>query len=249
MFEKQVVLTTADGNCDAHAFYPEEDGPFPAVILYMDSIGIREELKDMSRRLASCGYYVLLPNLYYRSAPASEIFIDSSKMEEDGPDRKMMWKMIYTLDNFKVNADTASFVEFLDAEPQVKAGPYGAVGYCMSGRFVLAAAGAQPDKFAAIASLYGAGHVTDKPDSADQWIGDIRAELYFGFAGHDPYVPTETTEKLRGILTEKGKKFRMETYPEAHHGFAFPERGAAYHKPSCERHWERLISLFRRTIG
>ncbi len=33
----------------------------------MDAPGIREELYDMARRLATVGYYVLLPNLYYRA--------------------------------------------------------------------------------------------------------------------------------------------------------------------------------------
>ncbi len=33
----------------------------------MDAPGIREELRDMARRLGTVGYYVMLPNLYYRS--------------------------------------------------------------------------------------------------------------------------------------------------------------------------------------
>ena len=34
----------------------------------MDAPGKREELHDMARRIATVGYYVLLPNLYYRDA-------------------------------------------------------------------------------------------------------------------------------------------------------------------------------------
>ena len=33
----------------------------------MDAPAIREELRDMARRLATSGYYVMLPNIYYRS--------------------------------------------------------------------------------------------------------------------------------------------------------------------------------------
>ena len=33
----------------------------------MDAPAIREELRDMARRIATVGYYVMLPNLYYRS--------------------------------------------------------------------------------------------------------------------------------------------------------------------------------------
>ena len=47
--------------------HPERGGPHPAVFLLMDAPGIREELRDMARRLGTVGYYVLLPNLYYRA--------------------------------------------------------------------------------------------------------------------------------------------------------------------------------------
>jgi hypothetical protein len=39
----------------------------PAVFFLMDAYGVREELKDMARRLATVGYYVLLPTFYYRA--------------------------------------------------------------------------------------------------------------------------------------------------------------------------------------
>ena len=47
--------------------HPERGGPHPTVMLLMDAPGIRDELRDMTRRLASAGYFVLLPNLYYRA--------------------------------------------------------------------------------------------------------------------------------------------------------------------------------------
>ena len=46
--------------------HPDEGGPHPVVLFYMDAPGKREELHDMARRLAAVGYCVLLPNLYYR---------------------------------------------------------------------------------------------------------------------------------------------------------------------------------------
>jgi carboxymethylenebutenolidase len=40
----------------------------------------------------------------------------------------------------------------------------------------------------------------------------------------------------------------VELYPGVEHGFAFPKR-PAYDKAAAERHWERLIALFRRRLG
>src|SRR5262245_9821845 len=67
MIEATVDITTADGSMDTFVCCPERDLPYPAVCFLMDAYGIREELRDMARRLATVGYYVLLPNLYYRA--------------------------------------------------------------------------------------------------------------------------------------------------------------------------------------
>ena len=52
-----------------YAFEPPGDGPWPAVIVYMDAMAVRPELKSMAERLAANGYVVALPNLFYRAGP------------------------------------------------------------------------------------------------------------------------------------------------------------------------------------
>jgi len=64
MREYEAEIQTKDGAMDTFICHPEEDGPFPAIIIYMDAPGIREELRDMARRLGTVGYFVMLPNLY-----------------------------------------------------------------------------------------------------------------------------------------------------------------------------------------
>ena len=67
MIEQTFDLRTADGAVQTFRCRPERAGPYPAVLMLMDAPGIREELRDMARRLATCGRDVLLPNLYYRA--------------------------------------------------------------------------------------------------------------------------------------------------------------------------------------
>ena len=67
MIEKNEIIKTLDGNMDTFVVYPDENKKFSLVVL-MDAIGKRE-LHDMARRIASSGYYVLLPDLYYRFDP------------------------------------------------------------------------------------------------------------------------------------------------------------------------------------
>ena len=66
MEEEFVNIKTKDGLLDCFVVSPDGGEPFNAVIIYMDAPAIREELRDMARRLASTGYLVILPNLFYR---------------------------------------------------------------------------------------------------------------------------------------------------------------------------------------
>jgi carboxymethylenebutenolidase len=66
MTEQAVDIKTADGVADSHVFHPDGPGPWPAVIFFMDGLGIRPEMHAMARRLAAAGYYVVQPNLFYR---------------------------------------------------------------------------------------------------------------------------------------------------------------------------------------
>jgi carboxymethylenebutenolidase len=52
--------------------HPEQDGPHPVVLYLMDAPSIRPALRDMASRLATAGYYVMLPYLFYRGGPYRE---------------------------------------------------------------------------------------------------------------------------------------------------------------------------------
>jgi hypothetical protein len=50
MSETQINIKTADGTCDCYTYGVPGDAPAPAVIFYMDGLGIRPELRAMARR-------------------------------------------------------------------------------------------------------------------------------------------------------------------------------------------------------
>src|SRR5262249_52172199 len=64
--ERFADIVTSAGTMRTLVVHPEQDGPFPAVILYMDFWGVREELFDIARWVATVGYCCLVPDLYYR---------------------------------------------------------------------------------------------------------------------------------------------------------------------------------------
>jgi carboxymethylenebutenolidase len=66
MHERFVNVTTPDGTVETFITHPEEHGPFPVVLIYMDVWGVREELYDIARRVGTVGYYCMVPDFYYR---------------------------------------------------------------------------------------------------------------------------------------------------------------------------------------
>ena len=241
MIDRDVEIQTAHGMMNTFVTHPEEGGPFPVVFFYMDAPGKREELHDMARRLGSAGYFVVLPNLYYRSAKEFDIF---SGDPAHTPEK--MFEHMFSLTDDLVASDTAGMFSFVDADPGADATKVGCMGYCMSGPFSFAMACAYPDRIAAAASLYGVrlfGEGSPAPRA-----GQARGELYFACAEFDDYAPKEMIDGLETHLKSIGANARVERYPGTHHGFAFPGRGAMYDKAAAERHWERLHALFARNL-
>jgi len=243
--ERKVRIATRDGSMGCTVFHPDGEGPFAPVIFYMDAPGLREELRDMTRRIATVGYYVLLPDLYYRSG--EELNVGGQDFHGDETIRKKMWNWLRSIDNAKIVSDTEALLKFIDEDRKARTGSVGCVGYCMSGQFVFAIGAAYPQRFSAIASIYGAGLMTDQPNSPHLTADKIRGEIYFACAEIDAYFPPEKVVDLEKYLAGTGIDYRVEFYPGAEHGFAFPERHC-YDKRAAERHWERLFDLFRRNL-
>ncbi len=243
MIEHHLDIPTADGQMNTFIVHPDENGPHPVVLFYMDAPGKREELHDMARRLASVGYYVVLPNLYYRRTR------DFWLQERTEPAMAVMFTHMHSLNATTTQVDTEAILKFIDAQPAANASRIGAVGYCMSGPFVMWAAAQFPGRLSSIASIHGAQMATDAADSPHLMAPKIQCETYFACAEIDKWAPPADIEKLAASLKVAGTKHRIEWYPAVEHGFVFPKRGAIYNMPAAERHWERLFDLFRRTLA
>ena len=240
MIEKTIDIETPDGLMESFAVHPDGAGPFPAVILYMDAPGIRNELRDFCRRIAGEGYYALLPDMYYR------VGFRMTRFDDEG--MKEMFGAMRSLNNELVMRDTGAMLSFLAAESAVASGPKGCIGYCMSGQYVVSAAGSYPADIAAAASLYGVGIVTDRSDSPHLLAEKMKGELYLGFAETDEYVEDNVIPDLRTQLDEHGVDYRLDVWPGTQHGFCFPQRDA-YHEESAEQVWGLVFDLFKRKLG
>src|SRR3546814_3619753 len=89
MLEDTLDIPACDGAMETFVVRPDRGGPFPVVFFLMDAPGIREEPRDMARRLATVGYLVLLPNLYYRAGR------DSTSSEEHTSELQSLMRISY----------------------------------------------------------------------------------------------------------------------------------------------------------
>jgi carboxymethylenebutenolidase len=245
MIEQTLDIPTRDGAMESFICHPERHGPHPAILMLMDAPGIREELRDMARRLASIGFYVVLPNLYYRAGRDS--VFGPGVLKQGDPERDRMRAIRTKMTIPPVMSDVAAMLAFLDTQPAVKPGAVGTHGYCMSGPYALAAAARFPGRIAAAASIYGTWLVSDAEESPHLTLGQGRAELSICCAEHDELAPLPMVAELQALFDASGAAGELEIHPGVHHGFAFPERWC-FDKPAAERHWERLISLYRRSL-
>jgi carboxymethylenebutenolidase len=242
MIEQQIDIPVKDGRITTFICHPERDGPFPVVLFYMDAPGIREELRDMARRLGTSGYYVMLPNMYYRSGE-----MELGDLAREGA-REHMFELMESLTITKVMDDTDGLLAFAGSDAAADTSRVGAVGYCMSGQYAISAAARYPEQFKAAASIYGVRLVTDAPDSPHRAAARVKGELYVGCAETDRWAPPEMVDALTKTLADLPVEAEVEVYPGVDHGFAFPQR-AVYDKAAAERHWERLQALFRRRLA
>jgi carboxymethylenebutenolidase len=241
MKEAWFDIPTSEGAMNTFTACPDEDGPFPVVLFYMDAFGLREEIFDMVRRLASTGYFVVAPNLYYRRTQTFSADPSPQGMAH-------LFEMMGHLTNAGVTADTGALLVWLSAQADAIATRVGAVGYCMSGPFVIAAGAAFPEQVACIASIHGARLVTDAADSPHRLARTLRCEVYVGCATNDKWAEPAAIEQLDAGLAHSGTSYRVEWYEGAQHGFVFPQRTGIYDKAASERHWSRLHALFARHL-
>lgn len=243
MIDDDILVAGPDGPIPTFVTRPAGASPFPTVIFFMDALGMRNELRAMARHLAERGHLVLLPNLFWRWGGPS---FDPGLLPEHGPDPAMM-RLNAAYTHALGLADTAALLAFAASHPAAR-DPVATVGFCMGGRHALAAAGAFPDRVAAMASLHGGLQVTERADSAHLMLRRARAECYFGFANADPLTPDTERATLATAAVAAGLRARLEVHAGTTHGFTFPERFC--HAPAAaEKVWRRVFALLMRNLG
>ncbi|MFT3878449.1 MAG: dienelactone hydrolase family protein [Gemmatales bacterium] len=243
MIEQTVDIPTKDGKTTTFIVHPDRGGPFPVIVFYMDAPAIREELRDMARRLATSGYYVMLPNMYYRDGVMELGALPSDPMHPSARRCSSHEQPHHPAGDGRHRCAD----EIHRAATQCQQGQDGLrrLLHERAIRHQRRRALSRPET--AAASIYGTKLVSDAENSPHLMAQKAKGEIYIGCAEHDSYVPMEMIQQLKKTIQDKKINAELEIYPGVHHGFAFPQR-PVYDKASAERHWERLLSLYARKL-
>lgn len=235
-------IPTPDGQADAFAAFPDDGERHPGVLMYGDAFGIRPVLREMASELAGHGYYVLVPNYFYRQGPTPVIELPEYIGEDVRPAliaRLMPLIEAHTAE--RTLSDAEAYLRFLTAQPEVAAGPVGVTGYCIGGLLAMRTAAAHDGQVAAVAGFHcPAG--ADGPDG----LRGLTAEVHLGHAESDL-----TPEELGGLnqtLDAAGLNYISEIYPGTVHGFTMADTDA-FDAAARQRHWDSLLPLLGRTLA
>jgi carboxymethylenebutenolidase len=240
-------VTTPDGVADAYLAKPDGAGPHPGVLLMMDALGLREQIRQMTERIADHGFVVLAPNLFYRAGRSPVVSIEGL----DDPDRRgeimgRIMPLVHELTTDRIVSDAGAYLDLLQAESDGK--PVALTGYCMGGRLAWNIAASYPDRVAAVGAFHTGGLVTDTPESPHLRARELRAEMYFGFADNDQSMTPEQIAIVETALDEAGATYRSDVYKDAAHGYTMADT-PPYNEAAAERHFSELFSLLERTIA
>jgi carboxymethylenebutenolidase len=244
MNQQQVTIPAKDGSCKTWVVTPDGKSSWPAVIFYMDAFGIRPAMLQMATHIASQGYLVLLPDLFYRFGAYGPY---DPKEVFKGDFRAIIGPMMGSSSNIKAAEDTAAFLTYLDSRSDVAGKKVGTVGFCMGGGMALTTAGYYPERVAAAASFHGGNLLTKEPTSPHLVIAKIKAEVYVAGADKDHGYPPEMAEQLEAELSKAGVRHKCEIYSGKAHGWMKPDM-PVFDAEAAERGWKELFALYARTL-
>lgn len=201
----RVTIRVADGSdMSAYVARPSGSGPFPAMLVFQEALGVNAQIRGVTDRYAALGFVAIAPELFHRFAPG---------FETQTFDRDAFMPLIHKLTTDGMVADVAATFHWAAAQPDIRVDKIAAVGYCMGGRAVYLANSEVP--LAAAISYYGGGIAPDLLDRAPRLHGP---HLFF-WGGLDTGIPPERRRAVADAVRDAGKRFVDVEFSDAQHGF------------------------------
>jgi len=245
VLERDLTMNAADGVCDCVIYRPGQAGSFPGVLHLTDIGGIRQSHRDMARRVASLGYIVMMPNVFYRSGRPP--VIEYPMKPGDEKTMKRFNELTSALGPDAMDRDAAAYLDVLAADDRVLPGRAAVVGYCYTGAMAIRAAAVRPSSVVAAASFHGGHLYTGTPASPHLLLPRVKARLCLGHAVNDRTMPSDAIEGLNRALASWGGRYESEVFEGCSHGWTVPDH-PAYDQSQAGRAFEKISALLSDTL-
>ncbi|TAN24775.1 MAG: dienelactone hydrolase family protein [Actinomycetota bacterium] len=217
---------------------PEGGADLPCVILLHERYGLVKHTEDLAEKLASSGYVVVAPDLFYA-------YPDQESLRRGDVGVK--------LTDAEVTEEIDDVCAVLDQIKGADSSRLGMVGVCQSGRYSIAYGARRPLK--ACVTFYGAAQESDwavnefQPDGLAALIAQLEAPVLGIFGEKDHVISINDVRRLRSALEEHQKSYRIKIYADAPHGWLNDTMPGRYRPAIAAAAWSELLKFFDETLN
>jgi len=200
--------------------------PLPGLIVIHEEHGLNDNIKAVTRRLASEGYVALAVDLYGGATA-------------DTPEkaRPLMAALVSDPDAARANLKQAyDYLAKYALAPRI-----GSVGWALGGGWSLQTALMLPDHLNALVTYYG------PISGSDLELATLGMPVLGFFAGLDESIPVRDVQRFRSTLLKAGKPAEIIIYPKAQAGFANPE-GGTYDEQAATESWQKMLTFLAENL-
>jgi len=237
----RMILQTTDvvapgGRMSLVSCSPQGIGPFPAVLVLMESFGVNEHIRDVVRCLALQGYFALAPDLYYRESERSISYESTDRAAGlvmrtmalgEAPEERVKDDRVY--------ADISVALQHLSSHERVDTRQVSVLGYGMGGRLALLTACRLRDGLRA-AICYS----PLKPLSLLGELKHLQTPVLMLCGARDREVPVPQVDRMSAELGHLGKAHELKIFSACEHGFFFPGR-PTFDAQSASEAWSAVL--------
>lgn len=235
-----ISLQTPDGDMEVYFTHPDKI-KLPALIVFQEAFGVNAHIKDVCRRFAQEGYFVVAPELYHRQG---------HHLEFSYSDLSQAMSYLKELSQESLKMDTQVVLDMLHEIPTVDAAKIATIGFCVGGYTSILAAASF--KLSGCIAFYGAGMLTEreglKLKPFKEQLKNISSPLLLFFGQKDSSIPLSEVHEIQALLEKEEKAFRSVVFENSHHGF-FCDQRKSYNKVAADDAWEMSLEFLKEIFG
>lgn len=243
----KITIKTAAGDCEAFEVFPTDRKNLIPILMYMDAIGVREATLVLAEKMAAEGFFVLLPNLFYRDhgLPLTD-YPGTFTKEELGQLFPQLKTYMNHLTPDLLLEDARFYLDHLKRHPFVEGSTsVRIIGFCFGGGHGIRTAAKFGTEISHVACLHGGQLANEDAHSPIKHLSQVKAKLFFGHADHDSSMPRPLIAKLEQELNRhKHLIFTSKIFTDAHHGYTMMDL-PAYVREASTQAMEQTIGFFK----